>query len=74
MNLFKFTFVVFIGLLIGATTPAWADEEGHHKPYVGSKAFQRMQQLVGNWQVTMDMGKGPQTMKANYRLTSGGSP
>ena len=70
MNILRIALFALIG--IGITAPAWA-EEPHHKPYIGSKAFQRMTQMVGHWQVTMDMGKGPQTMKASYKLTSGGS-
>ncbi len=49
-------------------------EKGHHpKPYVGSKAFEQMKSLVGDWEGSIDTGKGPEPFSANYRLTSGGS-
>jgi hypothetical protein len=60
---------VFCLLAFGALRAA-AQEE---KPYVGSEAFERMKQLVGSWEITMDMGKGPMKMKASYKLTAGGS-
>lgn len=43
------------------------------KPYVGSEAFERMKQLVGSWEATMDKGQGPVKITASYKLTSGGS-
>ena len=43
------------------------------KPYVGSEAFERMKQLVGAWESTMDKGQGPVKMTASYKLTAGGS-
>ncbi len=48
-------------------------DEGMHPPYSGSPAFEQIKKLAGNWQLTMDMGKGPQTFQANYKVTSGGS-
>ena len=53
-------------------TVAFADA-GHHKPYVGSPAFEKMRSLVGEWEGTIDMGQGPQTITTQYRLTSAGS-
>ena len=67
----KTLFIAMFCFLFGATFSAVADEG--HKPYVGSKAFEQMKQLAGNWEATMDMGKGPQTVKASYKLTSAGS-
>ena len=43
------------------------------KPYIASEAFERMKQLVGLWEGKMDMGKGPETITARYKLTSGGN-
>ncbi len=43
------------------------------KPYVGSEAFERMKQLVGSWEGTMDKGQGPVKITASYKLTAGGS-
>ena len=55
----------------GGASPAIADEG--HKPYVGSKALERMKQLAGNWEWEGDFGKGIEKVKANYRLTSANS-
>lgn len=44
-----------------------------HKPYVGSEAFERMKQLVGSWEGTLDEGQGPKKIAASYKLTAGGS-
>ena len=43
-----------------------------HKPSVGSKAFERMKQLAGNWE-GRNFGKGIEKVKTNYRLTSANS-
>ena len=43
------------------------------KPYVGSEAFERMKQLVGSWEGTIDKGQGPVKVTASYKLTAGGS-
>ncbi len=62
--------VVAIFLAIGSMQ-AWAQEE--HKSYKGSEAFERMKRLVGVWESTTDMGKGPETITASYRLTAADS-
>ncbi|MGO9612541.1 MAG: hypothetical protein ACLPX5_05865 [Dissulfurispiraceae bacterium] len=38
-----------------------------------SSDFEKMKELVGSWQGTTDMGKGPQTFKVTYELTSAGN-
>jgi hypothetical protein len=48
-------------------------EEEAHTPYAGSKAFQQMKQLAGDWTGTVDMGRGTQNIKASYRVSSAGS-
>lgn len=67
----KTLFIAMFYFLFGATFSAVADQG--HKPYVGSKAFERMKQLVGNWEASMQMGQKTMKMKASYKLTSGGS-
>ena len=47
----KTLFIAMFCFLFGATFSAVADQG--HKPYVGSKAFERMKQLVGNWEASM---------------------
>jgi hypothetical protein len=41
--------------------------------YTGSKEFERMKTLVGIWEGTSGMGKEEQKVRAEYRLTGGGS-
>lgn len=59
-----------IGLLAFGSLQA---AEPEHKPYVGSEAFERMKNLVGSWESTVDKGQGPVKMIASYRITAGGS-
>jgi hypothetical protein len=70
-NLF-FAFAAFF-LVFGATQALAEKGEHEHKPYIGSKAFERMKQLVGVWEGSMDMGKGPMKSTVSYRLTSADS-
>jgi hypothetical protein len=43
------------------------------KPYTGSAEFEKLKTLAGTWKGTTDMGKGPVTVMAQYRVVSGGS-
>ncbi|MCH6580967.1 MAG: hypothetical protein IH802_11495, partial [Nitrospinae bacterium] len=61
---------VLIGLVASGSLSVAGEE---HPTYEGSQAFQQMKQLAGHWEGTMDMGKGPQKIKASYRVTSAGS-
>ena len=72
MNKTLFISVMMLCFLFSGVTFAIADQE-QHKPYIGSKAFERMKQLVGNWEGSMDMGKETMKMKASYKLTAAGS-
>lgn len=68
-----YVLAILIGLVISAS-PSYADPEHESMTtYEGSKAFQQMKQLAGKWEGTVDMGKGPQKIDANYRVTSAGS-
>ena len=71
MNKALFIFFTLFCFLSGGASSAIADEG--HKPYVGSKALERMKQLAGNWEGEGDFGKGIEKVKANYRLTSANS-
>ena len=59
--------------LLAFDTPGALADAGGHKTYKGSEAFERVKQLVGKWQGTIDMGKGPQKVLATYKLTAVGS-
>ena len=59
--------------LLASGSPSVADQEHAMPVYQGSSAFQQMKQLAGKWKGTVDMGKGPETITASYRVTSAGS-
>ena len=48
MNKTLFIFLLCFVSYSGGSSPAITDEG--HKPYVGSKALERMKQLAGNWE------------------------
>lgn len=70
MKISKYILVV-ITVLLASGSASVAEQE--HPVYKGSQAFQQMKQLAGSWKGTIDMGKGSQTIKASYRVTSAGS-
>ena len=62
---------IVLGLFL--LSPAAFAGEPHHKPYTGSRAFERMKGAVGTWEGTQSMqpDKGP--VRVDYRLTANGS-
>ncbi len=64
-------FVVFLVGMLSMMPFSSASQES--EPYVGSPGLERLKQLVGQWEGTMDMEKGPQKITAEYKVTSGGS-
>jgi hypothetical protein len=70
MKISKYVLSVLIGLMV-SVSPGVADQE--HPIYEGSQAFQKMKQLAGQWEGTVNFGEGTQTIKASYRVTSAGS-
>ena len=74
MKIHIYILAIMVSLVI-SVSPSIADPEHEHNMpmYEGSKAFQQMKQLAGNWEGTVDMGKGPQKISANYRVTSAGT-
>ncbi len=64
---------IVTALLVFSTFGSASADTVEHQFYKGSKAFQQMKQLAGNWEGTVDMGKGPQKITASYRVTSAGS-
>ncbi len=70
MKIPKYILTGLIVLLASGPLSVTGEE---HQFYEGSKAFQQMKQLAGKWEGTVDMGKGPQKIKASYRVTSAGS-
>jgi hypothetical protein len=72
MRLPKYLLAGWIALLASGPLSVAGEEEAH-TPYAGSKAFQQMKQLAGDWTGTVDMGRGTQNIKASYRVSSAGS-
>ncbi|MBC8283172.1 MAG: hypothetical protein H8E32_05105 [Nitrospinae bacterium] len=71
MNKKILAFFVSFLILTGGASYCFAD--AGHKPYSGSKAFERMKRLAGNWEGSANFGQGIQTIKAHYKLTSSDS-
>jgi len=72
MRIPKYLLAGCIALLVSGPLSV-TGEEDTHTPYAGSKAFQQMKQLAGEWSGTVDMGRGTQNVKASYRVSSAGS-
>lgn len=70
-KLISITIIIFIGLVL-APLAAYSGE--YQKAAVThSRDFDRMKELVGTWEGKGDMGKGMETIKATYELTSAGN-
>ncbi len=69
----KISKYILAGLIVLLASGPLSVNSEEHKPYEGSQAFQQMKQLAGNWEGMVDMGKGPQKIKASFRVTSAGS-
>ncbi len=71
----KLTSLSIIILLALAPGPlaAGAGERQMGAPVTHSKDFERMKELVGVWEGKADMGKGIETLKVSYELTSAGN-
>ena len=67
-----FVTAIVIGVLTMSPMLVMAGDHAHPS-YAGSDAFESMKQLVGSWEGSIDMGQGPQTIKASYKLTAAGS-
>ena len=70
MRFYKFLAIIVCGLVSLGSFQVAGEE---FKSYVGSPEFEKMKQLIGTWEGTMDSGQGPQKITTSYKLTSGGS-
>lgn len=61
------------GILLAAAQPALAGKDDHQHAVTMPEEFETLKQLVGTWEGKSDMGKGEQTMRVVYALTSGGT-
>ncbi len=66
---------ITIILLLGTAFGSWSAVAGEQMgpPISHSKDFERMKDLVGVWEGKADMGKGPETLRVTYELTSAGN-
>lgn len=70
-RLASFAIIIILGLIIG---PMAAYSGEYQKGAVThSRDFEKMKELVGVWEGKADMGKGMETIKATYELTSAGN-
>ena len=70
-RLVSFAIIIILGLIIGSMA-AYSGE--YQKGAVThSRDFEKMKELVGMWEGKADMGKGMETIKATYELTSAGN-
>jgi hypothetical protein len=67
-----FTIVILTGLMFDPRT-AISTEHQMPAPVTHSSDFERMKGLVGSWEGKVDMGKGMETLKVTYELTSAGN-
>jgi len=61
--------MVLLGLVLGAL----AADSGEYQMVTHSKDFDKMKELVGIWEGKADTGKGMETIRATYELTSAGN-
>jgi len=66
------TIIVLLGLALGPLS-AISGENQMPAPVTHSSDFERMKGLVGVWEGKTDMGKGSETLKVTYELTSAGN-
>ena len=70
-RLVLFAIIIILGLIID---PMAAYSGEYQKGAVThSRDFEKMKELVGVWEGKADMGKGMETIKATYELTSAGN-
>lgn len=70
-RLASFAIIIILGLISG---PMAAYSGEYQKGAVThSRDFEKMKELVGVWEGKADMGKGMETIKATYELTSAGN-
>ncbi len=70
-KLISITIMILLGLVLG---PLAAYSGEYQKPAVTHSAdFDRMKELEGVWEGKADMGKGMETIKATYEITSAGN-
>jgi hypothetical protein len=71
-RILAFVFVILAGLTL-SHFKAVSSENMMPAPITHSGDFERMKGLVGAWEGKVDMGKGMESLKVTYELTSAGN-
>jgi hypothetical protein len=70
-KIMSITMTALAVMLLGAVAVHAGEQMG--APVTHSKDFYRMKELVGVWEGKTDMGKGMETLRITYELTSAGN-
>ncbi len=65
--------IVMVWALVLGPLAANAGEHQRGTPVTHTKDFDKMKDLVGVWEGKIDMGKGMETLRVTYELTSAGN-
>jgi hypothetical protein len=60
-------------ILLGSAFNAYPGEYQMGTPAIHTKDFEKLKELAGVWEGKMDMGKGMETLRVTYELTSAGN-
>ena len=70
----KIVYVLMIVLLGSAfSLNAYSEEHNMGPQVMHTKDFEKMKELAGVWESKVDMGKGLETLRVTYELTSAGN-
>jgi hypothetical protein len=69
----SFTILILLGLAFGPLSALSAEKQAGPPPITHTKDFEKMKSLVGVWEGKADMGKGMETFRVSYELTSAGN-
>jgi phage gpG-like protein len=71
-KLMSITVMVLLGIALGPLS-AISGEQHMGAPIAHSRDFEKMKELVGVWEGNADMGRGMESIKTTYELTSAGN-
>jgi len=64
---------VALMILLGSAFNAYTGEHQMGTPVIHTKDFDKLKELAGVWEGKMDTGKGMETIRVTYELTSAGN-
>ncbi len=71
-KLLAFTMIILMGAMFSPTS-VLSGERYMPNPAANSKDFETVKSFIGTWEGRGDMGKGSETIKVTYELTSAGN-